>query len=89
MDVCPTVCLKLVTFDRLTLTPELETATRELNLDPADLSAIIKDEERCIRCGLCARALSNDCHHHGTVQFCQGVEAMSRLDPPRVSRRSF
>ncbi len=54
MDVCPTVCLKLVTFDRLTLTLELETATRELNLDPSDLSAIIKDEERCIRCGLCA-----------------------------------
>ena len=54
VDVCPTVCLKLVTFDRLTLSPELETAARELNLDPADLSAIIKDEERCIRCGLCA-----------------------------------
>jgi NADPH-dependent glutamate synthase beta subunit-like oxidoreductase len=54
VDVCPTVCLKLVTFDRLTLTPELETAARELHLDPADLSAIIKDEERCIRCGLCA-----------------------------------
>jgi ferredoxin len=55
VDVCPTVCLKLVTFDRLALTPELETATRGLNLDSADLSAIIKDEERCIRCGLCAQ----------------------------------
>jgi formate dehydrogenase (NADP+) beta subunit len=55
VDVCPTVCLKLVTFDRLALTPELETAARELQLDPADLSAIIKDEERCIRCGLCAQ----------------------------------
>ena len=55
VDVCPTVCLKLVTFDRLALTPELETAARELHLDPADLSAIIKDEERCIRCGLCAQ----------------------------------
>jgi NADPH-dependent glutamate synthase beta subunit-like oxidoreductase len=54
VDVCPTVCLKLVTFDRLALSPELEGAARELNLDPADLSAIIKDEERCIRCGLCA-----------------------------------
>jgi NADPH-dependent glutamate synthase beta subunit-like oxidoreductase len=54
VDVCPTVCLKLVTFDRLALSPELEIAARELNLDPADLSAIIKDEERCIRCGLCA-----------------------------------
>jgi len=55
VDVCPTVCLKLATFDRLALTPELETAARELQLDPADLSAIIKDEERCIRCGLCAQ----------------------------------
>ena len=55
VDVCPTVCLKLVTFDRLSHTPELEQATKELSLDPCDLSAIIKDEERCIRCGLCAQ----------------------------------
>lgn len=55
VDVCPTVCLKLVSFDRLALTPELATAASELNLDPTDLSAIIKDEERCIRCGLCAQ----------------------------------
>jgi len=55
VDVCPTVCLKLVSFDRLALSLELETATRELHLNPADLSAIIKDEERCIRCGLCAQ----------------------------------
>jgi len=55
VDACPTVCLKLVTFDRLALTPELATAAGHLNLDPADLSAIIKDEERCIRCGLCAQ----------------------------------
>ena len=55
VDVCPTVCLKLVTYDRLVLTPELEAAARELNLNPADVSAIIKDEERCIRCGLCAQ----------------------------------
>ncbi len=40
VDVCPTVCLKLVTFDRLAVSPELETATRELGLDPSDLSAI-------------------------------------------------
>jgi formate dehydrogenase beta subunit len=53
-DVCPTVCLKLVSYDRLESGPELESAARDLGLDPADLSAIIKDEERCIRCGLCA-----------------------------------
>ena len=55
VDVCPTVCLKLVSFDSLEPTPELETAARDLLLDPSDLSAIIKDEERCIRCGLCAQ----------------------------------
>ncbi len=55
VDVCPTVCLKLVSFDRLAPSPELETATHELSLDASNLSAIIKDEERCIRCGLCAQ----------------------------------
>ncbi len=54
VDVCPTVCLKLVSYDRLAATPEVESLTRQLELDPADLSAIIKDEDRCIRCGLCA-----------------------------------
>jgi len=55
VDVCPTVCLKLVSFDRLAGTAELDAAVRELSLDPSDLSAIIKDEDRCIRCGLCAQ----------------------------------
>ena len=54
VDVCPTVCLKLVSFDRLASSPELQTAAAELGLDVSDLSAILKDEERCIRCGLCA-----------------------------------
>jgi formate dehydrogenase (NADP+) beta subunit len=55
VDVCPTVCLKLVSFDRLESSPELQSALVELRLDPTDLSAILKDEERCIRCGLCAQ----------------------------------
>ena len=54
-DVCPTVCLKLVSYDRLGDDPELQAAVGDLGLDPSDLSAIIKDEERCIRCGLCAQ----------------------------------
>jgi len=54
VDVCPTVCLKLVSFDRITLTPEVAAAVSRLELDPTDVSVIIKDEERCIRCGLCA-----------------------------------
>ena len=54
VDVCPTVCLKLVSFDRIASTPEVQAAVSGLDLDVSDLSAIIKDEERCIRCGLCA-----------------------------------
>ena len=49
VDVCPTLCLKLVPAAELELDPQ--------GLwDPAgDWSAIIKDEDRCIRCALCAQ----------------------------------
>jgi len=55
VDVCPTVCLKLVSSDRLERTPELEAALRETLGADAEFSAILKDEERCIRCALCAQ----------------------------------
>jgi NADPH-dependent glutamate synthase beta subunit-like oxidoreductase/ferredoxin len=59
VDVCPTVCLKLVSLDRLEQTLELETVVRNLLGEqalaaPAEFSTILKDEDRCIRCGLCA-----------------------------------
>ena len=55
VDVCPTVCLKIVSLDRLQPSPQIEEAVRDLLGDAAaESSAIIKDEERCIRCGLCA-----------------------------------
>jgi NADPH-dependent glutamate synthase beta subunit-like oxidoreductase len=56
VDVCPTLCLKLASLDRLVPTPELEAALGGTfgGKVPADLSAILKDEDRCIRCGLCA-----------------------------------
>lgn len=55
-DVCPTRCLKLVPLDALSPTPELGRAIeRSLGSDasPSRHSAILKDEERCIRCALC------------------------------------
>jgi NADPH-dependent glutamate synthase beta subunit-like oxidoreductase len=56
VDVCPTVCLKLVSLDRLEHSPELETALKNLlGEDAPESSAILKDEERCIRCALCAQ----------------------------------
>ncbi|MCL6480838.1 MAG: FAD-dependent oxidoreductase [Firmicutes bacterium] len=55
IDVCPTACLKLVSLDRIQPTPELQRLLHALALDAEpELSAILKDEDRCIRCGLCA-----------------------------------
>ena len=55
VDVCPTVCLKLVSLDRIERTAELDAAIRNvLGEEAAESSAILKDEDRCIRCGLCA-----------------------------------
>lgn len=56
VDVCPTACLKLVSIDRLEPTDEVEKIIRNfLGEDAAECSAILKDEDRCIRCGLCAQ----------------------------------
>jgi ferredoxin len=57
VDVCPTLCLKLVPLDALEPAPELAAAidgSLGAGADPGAHSAILKDEERCIRCGLCA-----------------------------------
>ncbi len=53
VDVCPTLCLKLVTLENLEPGGDLEALTAPLE-GQGDYSAIIKDEERCIRCALCA-----------------------------------
>jgi NADPH-dependent glutamate synthase beta subunit-like oxidoreductase len=61
VDVCPTLCLKLVSLDRLASTPELDRLLHEtLGAEWAESSAIIKDEERCIRCALCAQRCPTD-----------------------------
>jgi len=55
-DVCPTQCLKLVPLAELLPSAELEAAISGA-LGEADLegdSAILKDEDRCIRCAACA-----------------------------------
>jgi ferredoxin len=56
-DVCPTQCLKLVTLDQLEPDGALEAAIDRLlgpGADWRENSAILKDEDRCIRCALCA-----------------------------------
>jgi formate dehydrogenase beta subunit len=57
VDVCPTLCLKIVSLDQLAPNSDLETAiasTLGPEGDRSGHSAILKDEDRCIRCALCA-----------------------------------
>ena len=67
VDVCPENCLELVTLDRIDFQPVLsliegQPAMFDIELgdvSPGELvavsgSAMLKDETRCIRCGLCA-----------------------------------
>jgi len=68
VDVCPEKCLELVSLDRIEFAPETVTHIRDnqecfgLELDEVAAdelgavtgSAMLKDETRCIRCGLCA-----------------------------------
>ena len=57
VDVCPTLCLKIVPLSDLPRTPDVqaaEAACLGAGPDLAEHSAILKDEDRCIRCGLCA-----------------------------------
>ncbi len=68
VDVCPENCLQLVSLDRIQFEPETVQQIREhqelfgLELDEVAAdelgvvtgSAMLKDETRCIRCGLCA-----------------------------------
>jgi formate dehydrogenase beta subunit len=53
VDVCPTLCLKLVALEQLAPSPEIAALLAANAAGPGD-SAILKDEDRCIRCALCA-----------------------------------
>lgn len=54
VDVCPEYCLKLVPLDQLDLDPAHKAKLLEAASPGQMFSAMIKDEEKCIRCGLCA-----------------------------------
>jgi NAD-dependent dihydropyrimidine dehydrogenase PreA subunit len=56
VDVCPEYCLKLVPAEDLDLEPEMINSIMERTGVGAGqpLAAMIKDDEKCIRCGLCA-----------------------------------
>jgi len=55
-DICPELCLRLVSVSSLLRDEKLEALidARYMGAESGEASAIIKDETRCIRCGLCA-----------------------------------
>jgi NADPH-dependent glutamate synthase beta subunit-like oxidoreductase len=55
-DVCPTECLKLVPLSAMAADADVDAAIRGTlgtEVDRDSHSAILKDEDRCIRCALC------------------------------------
>ena len=65
VDICPEYCLALVPFEELGLPEEELAALRARALEGGDgrglpLSAMVKDDEKCIRCGLCALRCPTD-----------------------------
>jgi len=63
VDVCPTQCLKLVSLSDLEPASSLETCVRGTLGPEAEWdahSAIVKDEDRCIRCAACAMRCPTD-----------------------------
>jgi NADPH-dependent glutamate synthase beta subunit-like oxidoreductase len=61
VDVCPEYCLHLVPLAELDLPAEERRRLAErAEGDGLPLSAMVKDDERCIRCGLCATRCPTD-----------------------------
>lgn len=55
VDICPEYCLAFVPLDEVALAEgEREAVATRVGETPLPLTALIKDDERCIRCGLCA-----------------------------------
>ncbi|MCC7033714.1 MAG: FAD-dependent oxidoreductase [Acidobacteria bacterium] len=55
VDICPEYCLAIVPFESLDLDPDLrETLAARAEANGFPLAAMVKDDDRCIRCGLCA-----------------------------------
>jgi len=55
VDICPEHCLAIVPFEALGLEPGVRDALVDrAGRSALPLSAMVKDDDRCIRCGLCA-----------------------------------
>jgi ferredoxin len=64
VEVCPEYCLKLVPVEQIDLDglspAEIRAFYGDADSNAVPLSAMIKDDEKCIRCGLCALRCPTD-----------------------------
>lgn len=71
-DVCPTQCLKLISLSKIEQCADITAAidgTIGADSDLDENSAILKDEDRCIRCALCAMRCPVDAISMERVSF--------------------
>ena len=71
-DVCPTQCLKLISLSKIEQCDDITAAidgTIGVDADLDENSAILKDEDRCIRCALCAMRCPVDAISMERVSF--------------------
>ncbi len=83
VEICPEACLSLVPVSRLRGTPELDAVREALGAD-ADAGAIVKDEERCIRCGLCAERCPTGAITMETLELDESPQTALGLFPERM-----
>ena len=93
VDVCPEYCLAIVPFEELDLPAEQMQELRErAEADGLPLSAMIKDDDRCIRCGLCAVRCPTDAMTMEKFQITErwaadsGPSPTTALPSPYVGR---
>ena len=103
VDVCPEDCLELVSLDRIEFEPSAidelanhpELFRFELeNVQPTELgsitgTAMLKDETRCIRCGLCAlrcpaNTITMEAYHFVPLEP-KGLISIQSFDGPKPS----
>ncbi len=81
VDVCPEYCLALVPFEELDLRDEARRVLAErAGGSGLPLSAMVKDDERCIRCGLCAVRCPTD------AMTMERFQITERYAPPGEAR---